>query len=137
MSSLFGEEIRLGRHDCYDRFVLQLQGSGEMPGWSVGYRDPLISDPAGDVVDLQGGASMEVMVRAWAVVPYQGIPEEWLPFDGPTQILPDGFTAIQEVRYIAAFEGSTQFGIGVDRQRPFRAFALAEPPRLVVDIAHQ
>ena len=135
MSLLTGSEMRVGRHDCYERWVFEMTGSGDRPGWSVGYRDPLIADPAGFEVDLAGDASLEVVVRVWTVTDYPGRPPEWPPFASPTTIVTDGFAALREVRYISAFEGSTQFGIGVDQPRPFRAFWLDGPPRLVVDVA--
>jgi hypothetical protein len=135
MSLLTGSEMRVGRHDCYERWVFEMTGSGDPPGWSVGYRDPLIADPAGFEVDLAGGASLEVVIRVWTVTDYPGRPPEWPPFTSPTTIVTDGFDALREVQYISAFEGSTQFGIGVDQQRPFRAFWLDGPPRLVVDVA--
>jgi hypothetical protein len=135
MSLLTGSEMRVGRHECYERWVFEMTGSGEPPGWSVGYRDPLFADPAGFAVDLAGEASLEVVVRVWTVTDYPGRPPEWPPFAGPTTLVTDGFAALREVRYISAFEGSTQFGIGVDQQRPFRVFWLDGPPRLVVDVA--
>ncbi len=135
MSTLTGSKMRVGDHACYERWVLEMTGSGERPGWSVGYRDPLIADPAGFEVALTGGASLEVVVRVWTVTDYPDRPPEWPPFTSPTTIVTDGFSAIREVQYISAFEGTTQFGIGVDRQRPFRAFWLDDPPRLVVDVA--
>ena len=129
--------MRVGTHDCFDRFVLQLQGIGPEPGWTVGYRAPLIEDPSGRIVDLRGAAELEVIVRAWTVVPYPAMPAEWMPFEGPTRILPEDFPVLREVRYLTAFEGVTQFGIGVDRRHPFRVMWLRGPDRLVVDIAHR
>ena len=134
MSSLTGRELRVGRHDCYERFVFEMTGTGGVPGWSVGYRDPLIADPSGMTVDLAGDAALEVVVRVWTVTDYEGRPAEWPPLQSATTIVTSGYVALQEVRYISAFEGVTQLGIGVDRQRPFRAFWLDGPPRLVVDI---
>lgn len=135
-STLFGQSMRVGTHDCYDRFVLEMQGSGGRPGWSVGYRDPLIGDPSGELIELAGDAALEVVVRVWTVTPFEGMPADWLPLDGPTEIRPAGYPVIREVRYLSAFEGTTQIGIGVNREHPFRVFWLDGPPRLVIDISH-
>jgi hypothetical protein len=134
MSTMTGKEVRVGRHDCYERWVFEMRGTGGVPGWTVGYRDPLIADPAGFAVDLLGEASLEVVVRVWTVTDYEGRPPEWPPFQSATTILTQGFEALLESRSISAFEGTTQFGLGIDTQRPFRAFWLNGPPRLVVDI---
>ncbi len=134
MSTLTGAEMRVGRHPCFERFVFQMRGSGDRPGWSVGYRDPLIADPAGFEVDLRGDASLEVVVRVMTVTDYEGRPPEWPPFTGATTIVTSGFASLLEVRYISAFEGVTQFGVGLDEQRPFRVFWLDDPPRLVIDV---
>ncbi len=134
MSALTGAEMRVGRHDCYERFVFEMTGTGGVPGWSVQYRDPLVADPSGEVVALRGDADLEIIVRVWTVTDYEGRPAEWPPFTGPPDIVTSGFVALQEARYISAFEGVTQFGLGLDRERPFRVAWLDGPPRLALDI---
>jgi hypothetical protein len=136
MSTLTGREIRVGQHPCYDRFVLELQGTGSAPGWQVGYRDPLIADPSGQTVQLRGDADLQVVVRVWTVTPYPGMPSDQLPFQGSEQMYTKGFPALLEARIISSWEGVTQIGLGVDTKRDFRAFSLTDPPRLVVDIAN-
>lgn len=134
MSSLVGASMRVGRHDCYERFVFEMTGSGDVPGWSVEYTDPFIADPTGNVVELKGEASLQVIVRVWTVNDFEGRPAEWPPFTGPDVIVTSGFVAIQEARTLYAFEGVTQIGLGLDEQRPFRVSWLDGPPRLVVDV---
>ena len=134
LSALTGASMRVGRHDCFERFVFQMAGVGEAPGWSVGYRDPMTADGSGEPVDLRGAADLAVTVGVWTVSDFEGRPEEWPPFEGPDDIVTTGFVALREARNLYAFEGVTQIGLGVDRQRPFRVTWLEGPARLVVDV---
>ncbi len=134
LSTMTGATMRVGRHACFDRFVFQMRGSGSAPGWTVGYRDPLVRDGSGTPVDLRGDAALSVVVGVWTVNDFEGRPAEWPPFTGPDAILTTGFEALKEARNLYAFEGTTQIGLGVDRERPFRVSWLDDPARLVVDI---
>jgi hypothetical protein len=134
LSALTGASMRVGRHDCFERFVFQMAGAGEMPGWSVGYQDPMTADGSGEPVDLRGAADLAVTVGVWTVSDFEGRPEEWPPFEGPDDIVTTGYVALREARNLYAFEGVTQIGLGLDRQRPFRVSWLEDPARLVVDV---
>lgn len=134
LSALTGAAMRVGRHDCFERFVFQMAGTGERPGWSVGYRDPMTADGSGEPVDLRGDADLAVTVGVWTVSDFEGRPEEWPPFEGPDDIVTTGFVALREARNLYAFEGVTQIGLGLDRQRPFRVTLVEGPARLVVDV---
>lgn len=134
LSTLTGASMRVGQHDCYERFVLEMTGTGQAPGWTVGYRDPMTQDGSGLPVDLRGEADLAITVGVWTVSEFEGRPDEWPPFTGPDDIVTTGFVALQEARNLYAFEGVTQVGLGVDRERPFRVDWLDGPPRLVVDV---
>jgi hypothetical protein len=134
LSTLTGASMRVGRHDCFERFVFQTTGTGETPGWSVGYQDPMTADGSGEPVDLRGAADLAVTVGVWTVSDFEGRPEEWPPFEGPDDIVTTGYVALREARNLYAFEGVTQIGLGLDRQRPFRVTWLEAPARLVVDV---
>ena len=134
LSSLTGASMRVGRHDCFERFVFQMAGTGEAPGWSVGYQDPMTADGSGEPIDLRGEADLAVTVGVWTVSDFEGRPDEWPPFEGPDDIVTTGYVALREARNLYAFEGVTQIGLGLDQQRPFRVTWLDGPARLVVDI---
>jgi hypothetical protein len=138
MSALTGASMRVGRHDCYERFVFEMagedEGAGELPGWTVAYRDPMTGQGSGEPIDLLGDADLEVIVRVTTVPDFEGRPDEWPPFTGPDDIVTSGFLALREARNLYAYEGVTQIGLGVDQQRPFRVSWLDSPPRLVVDL---
>lgn len=134
LSALTGASMRVGRHDCFERFVFQITGTGEVPGWSVGYQDPMTADGSGAPVELLGAADLAVTVGVWTVSDFEGRPDEWPPFEGPDDIVTTGYVALREARNLYAFEGVTQIGLGLDRQRPFRVSWLEAPARLVVDV---
>ncbi|MGV9301511.1 AMIN-like domain-containing (lipo)protein, partial [Amycolatopsis sp. NPDC003676] len=46
--------VRSGRHDCFDRLVIDL--SGPLAGYRVGYVDTVTMDGSGATVPLRGGA---------------------------------------------------------------------------------
>jgi hypothetical protein len=135
LSELTGETMRVGERDCYDRFVFQMQGSGVEPGWRVGYVDELLGQGSGDPVTLRGNATLEVLVGVWTVTDFPGREESWIPYEGPDQIITQGFTALKEARNLYAYEGQTQIGLGIDKKRSFRVQVLDGPERLVVDVA--
>lgn len=134
LSTLTGASMRVGRHDCFERFVFEMAGSGGDPGWRVRYVDPLTGQGSGEPIELLGSATIEILVGAMTVTEFEGRPDEWPPFEGPDDIVTSGYAALLEARNLYGFEGTTQIGLGVDRVRPFRVSWLDGPPRLVVDI---
>ncbi len=132
-ADLWGRTMRVGTHDCYDRWVFEFAGDGDMPGWSVTPHDSnvFLGDPSGeDIEPLAGNASLEVRFAAWP----DGTPLGEDPFEDELQIVTSGFPAIKEARILSGFEGMTQAGIGLDRARPYRVTWLPDPGRLVIDV---
>jgi hypothetical protein len=120
--------VRTGRHDCYDRLVLDLR-SGASAAYSVQYVDAVLRDPKGDVVPLFGGARLRIVVHA---------PAGALA-DAANLADVTGYQTFRQVAGAGSFEGLTSIGLGVRARLPFRAFILAGPgdgSRLVVDVAH-
>ena len=135
MSSLVGKDVRTGTHDCYERFVIELQSSGgptssAFPGLLGPVRGRARHAPAegragGDPGDAALLVSMGSPMRTADDGGYQG----------PTDVTPNGDTVIREYRLVEDFEGQSTWAIGLDRQRSFTVTVLDGPPRLVVDIA--
>ena len=126
--------MRVGRHDCYERYVFEMAGTGGDPGWRVRYQDPLTGQGSGEPIPLKGAADLEILIGAMTVNDFEGRPEEWPPFTGPDDIVTRGFVALLEARMLYGYEGTTQIGLGLDQVRPFRVRLFDGPPRLVVDI---
>jgi hypothetical protein len=120
--------LRAGRHPGFDRVVFQLDGP--IPSYySVRYVPVVRLDGSGEPLRLQGGAFLEVVVRA----PTHD--QDYRPVLSPTRLRPD-FPALREVSAPGSFEGQTTAGIGVTRRVGFRVFELTGPTRIVIDLAH-
>ena len=120
-------DVRVGEHEGFDRIVLEFTGTG-VPGWSVGWVDRARLDGSGEAVALDGDAVLDVYASGttWPADGY---------YDGPQRLEPDG-GEVDDVYVGGTFEGYTQVLAGIDGDpSPVRVFALADPPRLVVDVA--
>lgn len=130
MSSLVGADIRTGAHECFERVVLEFQGTGELPGYWVRYEaDPIIDSPRGAPVDVAGDATLVLSAASWMTSPDTG------GYGGPTRFTPTNVSNIRELVMLENFEGQTAWAIGLDRQRPFTVSTLGDPWRIVIDIA--
>jgi hypothetical protein len=120
--------LRAGRHASFDRVVFQLDGP--IPSYyTVRYVPVVRLDGSGAPLRLRGTAFLEVVVRA----PTHD--QDGHPILTPTRLRPD-FPALREVNAPGSFEGQTTAGIGVTRQVGFRVLELANPSRIVIDLAH-
>lgn len=136
--------VRIGRHDCYDRVVFDIN-SPDAVGYHVQYVSVVREDGSGKPRPVAGGAALEVVVRA----PAQGVdsqghqPGRILAGPGQdfyTAAQLTGWKALREVRYAGSFEGQTTIAVGVRTRLPFRAFTLLDTQnhvmRVVLDVAH-
>jgi len=131
--------IRSGRHHCFDRLVIDLNGKGkDSPGYQATYVANVTKDGSGANVSLRGGATLRLIVKAPAYddngrLTYQ--PENW-------QELVDvaGYRTFRQVAWAGSYEGQTTIGLGVRARLPMRVFVLNDPDgghRVVVDVAHR
>ncbi|MFJ8193942.1 hypothetical protein ACIQ8D_29915 [Streptomyces sp. NPDC096094] len=130
------EDVRTGRHACFDRMVVDVPGAkaGRL-GYFVRYVDRLHQDGSGRPIAVGGGAVLEVRVAAPAYRPATGA----ATYPGRAgRPLPDvdltGYRTFRDTRFAGSFEGETQIGLGVRSRLPFRVLAL--DGRVVVDVAH-
>ena len=133
--------VRTGAHACYDRLVVDINGSGPV-GYDVRYVDNVYTEGRGSVVPLAGGAKLQVVVHA----PNYDINTgqiTYTPIDqAQSQQLTNvaGYRTLRQVAFGGSYEGQTTLGLGVRAQLPMRAFVISGPgtgQRLVVDVAHQ
>jgi hypothetical protein len=125
--------VRAGRHDCYDRLVLDV--NAPLTGWSVRYVDTVVQDGSGFPVAVRGGARLEVVAVAGVV-----LTDSWFIGSGARLVDTSAYRTFRDVVWAGSFEGYTTVGLGVRARLPFRAFVLAGPgggSRLVVDVGHQ
>jgi hypothetical protein len=129
--------VRTGRHDCYDRLVLDLRG-GSSAGFHVSYVDTVFIDGVGWPISLRGGARLQVVVHAPSFD--QNFQPTYIPANPCELTNVAGYQTFRQVADAGSFEGQTTVGLGVRARLPFRAFILAGPgdgSRLVVDVAHR
>ncbi|TLS46961.1 hypothetical protein FE633_06970 [Streptomyces montanus] len=129
------EDIRTGRHDCFDRMVFDVPGGGGHIGYYIRYVDRLHQDGSGRYIPVAGGAVLEIRVAAPSYEPESGAPA----YPGRVaRPLPGvdigGYRTFRDTRFAGSFEGETQIGLGVRARLPFRVIQL--PDRLVLDVAH-
>jgi hypothetical protein len=124
-------DIRIGRHDGFDRVVFEVGGTGT-PGWDVRYVDSPASQGSGEPIDVAGDAVLQVTVTG-AGYPYATGVEE---YSGPNPLTADGTETVTEVAFDATFEGTTVAFVGTGTQAPFRVYLLENPARVVLEVAH-
>lgn len=129
-------DIRTGRHDCFDRMVVDLPGTAQGDlGYSVRYVDRLLQDGSGRPIPVAGGAVLEVRVAAPSYAPETGEPTYPARAGHPLPgVNLTGYRTFRDARFAGSFEGETQIGLGVRARLPFRVLEL--PGRLVIDVAH-
>ncbi len=125
-------DVRTGRHACYDRLVVDLDGPAS--GYVVRYVNVFRAEGSGQVIPLPGGAKIEIVVRAPANdvngnPTYPGVVGRHLP-----GVSVAGYDTFRSTRYGGSFEGLTTLGLGVRARLPFRVFKMGN--RVVIDVAH-
>ena len=136
VSQGFIDDVRAGRHPCFDRLVVDVDDG--TAGVAVRYVDQLIEDGRGGVVPVRGGAVLEVRVHSPAHD--QDGKATFVPVDRSEAVDVRGFTTFRQVVFVGSFEGDTQLGLGVRARLPFRVFVLddaGDGSRVVVDVAHR
>ena len=122
--------VRAGRHDCYDRLVLDVRGNAT--GYRASYVTTVTEDASGRVVPLRGGARLQITVTAPA---YDLAGRPTYRYANRAELVNvAGYRTFRQVAWAGSFEGTTTVGLGVRARLPFRVFTL--PDRLVIDVAH-
>lgn len=127
--------VRTGRHTCYDRLVIDLDG--DPAGYRVEYVKSLAADGSGDPVAVKGGAIIRIIATAPAYDD-NGSPTVDSAKVSATNV--SGYRTFRDVEWAGSFEGQTTLGLGVRARLPFRVFVLDGPgngSRLVIDVAHR
>lgn len=130
--------VRSGRHRCYDRLVLDLNGAAaRSTGYDVRYVSAVLQDGSGEPVPLRGAADLQIVVKAPA---YDGDGDPtYSPADPAELVDVSGYSTFRQVAFAGSFEGLTTIGLGVRARLPMRVKRIAGPgagQRLVIDVAH-
>ena len=122
--------VRHAAHEGYDRLVFEF-ATGARPGTHVEYIDrPVRSCGSGEVVPLAGDAWL--LVKFTPAVAHT---EEGHPTVGDRARSPN-LQILKELKLICDFEADVSWVAGVSSPHRYRAFALANPPRVIVDVQH-
>jgi hypothetical protein len=112
--------LRLGEHNGYTRLVVDVNTAG-VPTWTVAYGEA--SGPGGGPVSIAGDAFLRLSLKTEAEPGVQ------------TSTSVTGSGLIAQPKTTGFFEGYEEVLIGVKGGRlPFRAFALTDPGRIVLDV---
>jgi hypothetical protein len=115
--------VQLDTHPAYGRVVVVLNTPG-VPAWTVTYSGK--TGAGGSPVDIAGDAVLRVTLQTGNPPPGQGS-------QGSSSVSASGIVA--GVRTLGLIDGSQQVLIGISGGRlPFRAVALTDPGRIVVDV---
>jgi hypothetical protein len=135
--------VRVGRDDCYERVVVDLNGPDAV-GYAVRYVPVVREDGSGTPRPVAGGAALELVVGAPALglddqghQPGNVLAEPGADFFTAGQLA--GWRSLREVRYAGSFEGQTTIAVGVRERVPFRVFTVLDARdqirRVVLDVA--
>jgi hypothetical protein len=108
----------------FDRLVLQFDS--KVPSYTVKRQAKPVfkSGSSGQSIALAGAAGVLVQIHSATA---SG------SYSGPTDMAHSDYPVLIEARLVGDFEGSLSWGLGLTRPACFRAFTLANPPRLVID----
>jgi hypothetical protein len=123
-------DIRIGRHDGFDRVVFEADGTGT-PGWDVRYVDAAQSQGSGDAIEVDGGAVLQVTITGVGIPADTGVEE----YSGPDRLSAGDTEVVTEVVWDSTFEGTSVAFAGVAEETPFRVYLLEDPARVVLEVA--
>jgi hypothetical protein len=133
--------VRAGRHTCFDRLVVDLGGQDTTFGaYDVRYVPVVLSDGQGAPLPVRGDADLQVVLRAPAY-DQNGHPT-FAPANRNEVVNLTGYSTFRQLRWGGSYEGYTTMALGVRARLPFRVFTLAgtpysdDGPKLVIDVAH-
>ena len=128
--------VRAGRHQCFDRLVLDLRGKAD--GYRVEYGSAVRSDGLGEAIPVRGGAKLQITLLAPA---HDGnYNPTFRPANRDEVVNVVGWRTFRQVVFAGTYEGVTTLGLGVRARLPFRVFTLDGPgsgSRIVIDVAHR
>lgn len=128
---LLAPAVRVGRHEGFDRVVVDLTGTGPV-GWHAAYTAAPTAGGSGLLVEVAGDSVLEITLSGMALP----APGDRVYDDGELRVATaSDLDVVAEVVRTTPHEGQLRVLLGVAGEpRPYRVFALEEPLRLVVDI---
>ena len=123
-------EMRHGRHEDYDRVVLEFDGVP--PQCTAEFVDQLTADGSGLPVSLPGNAFLSV-----GMFPSSSAGDDGRrAYTGPDEFETPDLTNVVAVTITGDFEGYLHVGVGMRDRTHYQVFSLADPTRVVIDVGH-
>jgi hypothetical protein len=121
----FVDAVRTGTHTGYDRVTIEFN-NGEPGSVDMSQHNgtTFTQGASGQQVTLNGIAGLLVIIHG---------ADEHTAYSGSTDIK-TAYSVLLELRQVEDFEGTVQWGLGLSKSACYRAFYLANPARLVIDI---
>lgn len=138
--------VRVGTHEGYDRVTFEFKAPAGHPGGQPATlpnfeikdaRLPLMQDPSGKPLTVQGAAFLQVVLHGSTSTYTFDASGRQVPL-GVTvpDRVPAGFDVVREVVEQGDFEAVDSWVLGLSRSSCLRVLDLQDPVRLVVDVAH-
>ena len=120
------EDVRAGRHACFDRLVLDF--AGHPSAYRVRYVPAVTQQGSGAVLPLRGGSYLQVEVLSTIYDVTTGSPT-YRPANPDELVDVTGWRTFRQVALGGSFEGHTTIGLRVRARLPLRVFTLEAPGR--------
>jgi hypothetical protein len=122
-------DLAVGAHDTYDRIVFDFAAG--IPEYTIEKASAaFVQDPSGLPIDVQGSSFLRLVLHGASAAGYGGT-----PFSGPTSFTPR-FAKLVDLKAAGDFEAVATWYVGMSGDACVRAFTLAAPSRLVIDLKH-
>ena len=123
-------KITTGRHDTFDRVVLEF--SGPAPSCSADYVNQITQDPSSRPVALAGNAFLKVALHGAVAHDGGGRPT----YAGANVIDTPALDNVKAVALAGDFEGYVTIGVGLNHKAHYAVSTLSDPTRVVIDVSH-
>lgn len=124
-------EVRVGRHEGYDRVVFEHTGDGA-PGWHAEYVEEAVEPGSGFPIDVEG--EVILYLSTVGLVPGNaGSDQGQLEVSSWTD---DQGTVFEDVVTTFVHHGAASYYVGLDQERDFRVsvWEHEDGPRLIIDV---
>jgi hypothetical protein len=132
-------EVRIARHDGFDRVVFEYSGvvvpAATIDGPRANGPDAVTGDPSGLPV-VVGGARVFTVAMTPAIATYAASSPPGPLYSGPTSFAPTGTANVVAVVQTGDFESVLTWAIGFGTAATPQVSVLTAPTRVVVDVPH-